>query len=1776
MFTQNTGGSRSVDMQIPLTSYPGRGIGLPINLNYSSAGLWRIGFIRSVPMGSSVWRSVTEAIYAEHSTAGWTTSLDVPKVEWPKQNDVYWYTGKPYPRGTVANFTFRVAQVFIHMPDGSTHELRKQDAVYQDGGFVNTTGTFYAVDGSRMRYDSTGPETGTLYLPDGTRYVLNTNTTQCIDRNGNTLTFNADTRQWTDTMGRVIGMPWPTNPAPGDYLYSLPGVNGSTLRYTLRFKPLSSALTQDASGQFPALKAMADFYLPDPNSPPTGNGTSNFPQPTQGAAHFVSAFTDPEETSQSFVHVVGRGQSGSSVFNPTVLAEVELPNGQKYKFTYNAHGELDKVVYPTGGYQRYQYGRVPTIGGSSVPYSQGTRGITSRFVSANGTGSDEAQWKYVTTTIPSFGVAVTAPDDSRTETYLFNKVASPTSNNFGYTDARNGLPIEQRIYTAGGAMLRRTLYDYVQSSVTINKPVPPNTINTGSYTAHRNARTVKTVNLLLDTGGSALAKTVTDEYAPNGHEFTTGLDQTASTETHFASVAQTIAQTDPIANIPAGLTALRGETAYLNNSAYQNRNILSLPTSVVLKATINGSFQIISRSQSFYDETAYPLLTYGDLDQGYVDPGSTARGNATTVRSYLDVSVALGPGPCPAGVCVQAHAQFDQCGNLVNSSDVRGIQSETEYSGEWKHAYPNKTITAVPDPSGDHGSTEAFTATSTFDFTTGLPLTSTNANGQVTSFSYEDDSGNDDVLNRLRKITRPDGGTTKYSFGDEVGDLFTLVETKQNSTLTLKSYQYVDPLGRGSRSFVSEGGDTYLVTDTIYDQMGRISKVSNPYRTSTRNGIADLAHTTDWLASRYDTLGRVDLLTLPDGSTIQTLYQGIYTTVTDQAGKQRRQKTDGLSRVIRIDEPDANNSLGSIDAPSQPSFYQYNAHGSVVAISQGLTEQGLDPEDPNSYLQHRYFKYDALNRLTHERQVEQVATFTTSADPWTGNALWSRKLVYDETLDTTAYTGLLTSTYDARNIRTQFRYDNLNRIYEVAYSDGTPTINNNYDQPNAGHFNKGQLTKASTGSSGSIPATALVYNFDLMGRVANHQQVVGTQTYLMSYSYDLAGALTSQVYPSGRVVNYKVDASGRPSEVANGSKIYANQFDFTSPTGMLKSITLGNGARESYAYNSRMQTKSVDLTKNGTQIQHYDYKYGLYDPATNTLDETKNTGQIAQIESFVSAQKQWQQRFAYDNLDRLTSAREFRGDNNQRSYLVNYEFDVFGNRYQKQTQNSDNPFPQVWVEPGQIVQATNRFSSGMTYDDAGNVTDDQKFRHRKFQYDANNRQKQSSNSDGSGAVVSVFDAGGKRVGTQVNGSLMNTMVYDAGGRLVAEYNTATANNGTQYVFSDHQGTPRIITNSQGEPVSRHDYLPFGEEIGNVGMRALLPGSGGIDTVRRKYAGMESDEATGMAHTLWRKYDSYSARWTSPDPYGGSITVADPQSFNRYSYVNNDPVNKIDPSGLMGKLPDAGTSWNDVADGFWGSGVAFNQPHFVGPEIIGQRLMERDKAIRDRLDELKLQKKKAPRMRIHPKARASHHAHGKAFMSKSSDGDDDVEPPDEPLDVERFESYAFGSPDEYVAYFEKELSTGDAFNLLGFGADAGKYYYVNSSETMWRGVNGKWYRMGWGGNQYTGGRSLAVAKSGAFNALSKTTFVLGAGISGYEGVQNLREGNKAGATKNGIDIAFGAAGTFGGPIGLTVAGGYFVLDKVIGWENIHESQTKMANDWPKELGPYTPYYGGPIY
>ena len=1517
----SVGSSLNNTLQIPLGAYKGRGgASLPITLYYSS-DLWRIkyrGTIYNTEL-ASLSEPMADAKYAEFSRAGWTSSLNVPVLEWPNGNEVYNYDGKSVcldcadPARSPGNY-YKVPRLTIHMPDGSAHELRRADQPYI--GAVNNTGVYYAVDGSRLRYDTS---TATLYMPDGSRYVLGSTAVQFFNRNGNRLDYNRSSKQWTDTLGRVISSP-PLSTAD----YTLPGVNDTPVTYDFRWGYLQGALEPDpATGATPALQHAGGHYVSGPPS------MDNKPHGVGGESLFNSKLNENNDTLE---YVLG----ASTPFNPVVLKELILPNGLSYKFQYNVYGEITKITYPTGGVEWLKYDKIKTVGSLSEPYDQASRGVVRRCVSPTGDAADQSCWDYGVTydaNTHTYKRWTINPDGTYSESYLFKAIASAK---FGFADPRNGMTYEDRFYQThqmlggtpqGVTLLRRSLTESTYSSQNVS--VTFSTITT-TAPAMRNPRPTKQVSIILDTGGNALAKTLTYSYGntmssgavTNQHEFTTGLDMVSSTESHFAEVTSPEpAQSGNIDAVSpgAGSIASTAVTTYLDDENYRGRNILGLPTSVVLKDA-NG--QPVSKTVTGYDEA--DLQTYPDLsaDPQWADPQTTARGNPTTVRRYVNASAADVPlsEECPAGVCLDTHAYFDQAGNVWKTSDARGNESVVVYPSEYKHAYPTATTSADPDGSGT-GAT-ALTTTTTYDFGTGLVVSATDANGQITEFEYADDAGAVDPMNRLRKVIRPDGGWTSYDYGETPGQpLYVRTTTSLDATRTTESYQYVDGLGRPSRSFASEGGSpaTYLTADTQYDSMGRAWKASNPYRTTALTDPIPLS--VKWTTTAYDALGRVSTVTLPDDSQVKTTYEGVYTTVEDQANKKRRQKVDALGRVVRVDEPNASGDLGLKDAPAQATYYDYNALGNLVHVKQGAGQS----------VQHRYFKYDALSRLTHEKQVEQTPNTSFNVyDPVTGNSSWTRKLVYDGTAGTK---GLLTNHTDARGVTSMYTYDNLNRVKQVTHTDGTPTVTNYYDQDDNVYFNKGRLTEVKTAAvaaaapAAAIPATSQAYDYDLMGRVKVHKQTVGTNVYSTSYAYGLGGQLESETYPSGRVVRQTYDGAGRLAGVDNGASIsYANTFVYGSK-GALTSVTLGNGTMQAFDYNDRLQLTTTSLAKAGTILQQYDYKYGQINVSTGALVELKNNGQIARIEGFIGGQKQWQQRFGYDSLGRLSQAAEYQGTSTTtRSYLISYGYDSFGNRYQRASENpsSANPLDYVAVEDNQIDKLTNRFveAAGVfEYDAAGNVELDKKFTQRHYTYDANNRQRTVSTDDtAANAYTSVYDGTGQRVAT-IFGGQTSVMVYDAFGKLVAEYGQPVTGSGIQYVFTDHQGSTRLVTNGSGTPVSRHDYQPFGGEIyAGVGLRTEAQLYGQSDLVRQKHAGMERDEGSNLSYTLWRKQDHLSGRWTSPDPYGGSMTVSDPQSFNRYTYVNNDPVNLVDPDGLRA---DASQGWSSVSAGFWGGGFDFS-------------------------------------------------------------------------------------------------------------------------------------------------------------------------------------------------------------------------------------------------------------
>ncbi len=175
----------------------------------------------------------------------------------------------------------------------------------------------------------------------------------------------------------------------------------------------------------------------------------------------------------------------------------------------------------------------------------------------------------------------------------------------------------------------------------------------------------------------------------------------------------------------------------------------------------------------------------------------------------------------------------------------------------------------------------------------------------------------------------------------------------------------------------------------------------------------------------------------------------------------------------------------------------------------------------------------------------------------------------------------------------------------------------------------------------------------------------------------------------------------------------------------------------------------------------------------------------------------------------------------------------------------------------------------------------------------------------------VYDGEGRRVMKQqsfTGGDTRTTVyVYDAMGNLAAEYATAAPGSpcGTQtcYVSVDHLGSTRLVTDDVGNPKRRYDYYPFGEEIpaGASGRTAEMGYQAANDGFNPKFTGQVRDvlldgTPTGLDYFNARYYSPEQGRFISPDPGNAGADPANPQTWNGYAYVGNNPLNVTDPTG----------------------------------------------------------------------------------------------------------------------------------------------------------------------------------------------------------------------------------------------------------------------------------------
>ena len=147
----------------------------------------------------------------------------------------------------------------------------------------------------------------------------------------------------------------------------------------------------------------------------------------------------------------------------------------------------------------------------------------------------------------------------------------------------------------------------------------------------------------------------------------------------------------------------------------------------------------------------------------------------------------------------------------------------------------------------------------------------------------------------------------------------------------------------------------------------------------------------------------------------------------------------------------------------------------------------------------------------------------------------------------------------------------------------------------------------------------------------------------------------------------------------------------------------------------------------------------------------------------------------------------------------------------------------------------------------------------------------------------------------VSNSAFNEYIF-FGGQRVARRDSS---NNVNYYFADHLGTARVVANSSGTILDDSDFYPFGGE------RVVVSSSGN----NYKFTGKERDSESGLDNFGARYYSFAISRFISTDPktFNGT-TLGNPQRWNRYIYVLDNPLTLVDPDGR-----DAKEFWKAVSN-----------------------------------------------------------------------------------------------------------------------------------------------------------------------------------------------------------------------------------------------------------------------
>ncbi|WP_168212021.1 polymorphic toxin-type HINT domain-containing protein [Actinomadura rubteroloni] len=949
-----------------------------------------------------------------------------------------------------------------------------------------------------------------------------------------------------------------------------------------------------------------------------------------------------------------------------------------------------------------------------------------------------------------------------------------------------------------------------------------------------------------------------------------GWRETKSTTTYDDTTGR-ILQEDDLGDLSTATDDVCTLTSYADDVDAWMRTYVKRVEKLSVKCadagTADRSTKLLSDTLTSYDGQAYGTApTKGDVTKV-----QTLKSHDGTTAKYI----------------TDAEGTFDEHGRPLTAKDPAGSTTTTEYTDtDGLATYKKET-----NPLGH--------ITETW-FTPGwnAPAAQIDPNGKRTDLAY-------DPLGRLTSVWFPDRPkansftpSVKYSYAVP-GDGITSVKTEkiENDGTYGTEYKLLDGFLR-PRQIQTEGPDGgRLVADTFYNGIGQVAKANETYwangpPSSTLLTI-DNGLVNGQTVMAYDGAGRPKVETFrvagQDKWSTTTTYGGDRVSTQPPAGGTPSTAiTDAQGRTIQLLQYKGTSPTGDHDT----STYTYTAAGSLATVTNESNEVWR-------------YEYDQRGR-----RIKAV-------DPDAGTTTYG----YDD-LDRPVLTT------DARNKSIFTTYDKISRktaTYEGTDANGKKLTQWTYDTKY-----KGQLystLRHTDGTSANAYGSAVLTRDDFYRPTSTRYVVPSAEgnlkgTYDFTTSYNRDGTIKTIGMPAAgdlpaEVVRYGYDDLQRPITV-DGTTSYLTRTDY-APTGELLQRELSTGGKKTWqTYTYERGTNRLVESKLNRELQ------GAVPDFRGQYSYT-DSGSITSINDAATGDDQC---FSYDYLDRLSAAWTAKSDcstaptkenvtttvGGPDPYWTSYTQDPNGNRRKvvqhtltatgtDTTANYTYPTNGA-ARPHAVSRVVDTTPTGdrlntYAYDEAGNTTErvlaGQK---QTLTWDSEGSLASVKEADGSTSSY-VYDGDGNRLirkepGTSTlylpgmelrllsSGTVEGTRYYQHGDDTIA----TRTKDGVTFLSADHNSTSLLAVKDGAEQtLTRRRLDPFG----NARNGADKPPAW-IDD--KGFLGAPKD-SSGLTHMGAREYDPKLGRFISVDPL---FDDKDPQSWNGYSYADNDPVSKSDPDG----------------------------------------------------------------------------------------------------------------------------------------------------------------------------------------------------------------------------------------------------------------------------------------